>query len=491
MQVAYGLQSFVFSMKRIIFRIFTIFCLILGASGSMVQAEEPASVLADALLERINAARGNPLAMAESMGLDSQAVVNALPELYEVLTKGLPPLAAHETLSRAAQNHVQEMLALNYYGSQSADGLGPAGRMAAAGYLAEMTGEQLGILTFLNFMPPAQAVELIFRNMFQEELNPGRTEPRQILNPDFSEIGINIGSGMMRFGGRRCNAYLVACDYAKPERVEFSAEEIALLQQTLLQLINQARVKPLQVAASLGMDTEKLLQDRPDLEPVLHNGVAPLGLNALLTRVADAHVRDMLESNTIGPVFADGRTSDERIAAEGYNPEFLSEVIRQMDMSDFTNPVEAAGRIFASMLQIELEAPSVSATILNPETQEIGIGIGSGIGSYPVNRRGLGLFVFQYGRSADPVSPYLTGVVYQDRNDNGLYDPGEGAMGHSIIVFDDGPQMRTNADGGFGSAVAPKWYWVILFSQVAPLDNYREIDLSTENQWVEFRLPPE
>ncbi|MBN2438458.1 MAG: hypothetical protein JXL20_07630, partial [Deltaproteobacteria bacterium] len=56
--------------------------------------------------------------------------------------------------------------------------------------------------------------------------------------------------------------------------------------EALLSLINEARQNPLAVAASMGMDPEKILKDLPELETVLKEGLPAVTFNALLYEAA-------------------------------------------------------------------------------------------------------------------------------------------------------------------------------------------------------------
>jgi hypothetical protein len=79
-----------------------------------------------------------------------------------------------------------------------------------------VTGESLGMLAFYNFIEPADAVELIFENMFRDELDPERTERRNILAGDLEEAGIAIGAGTLNLSGSLYNVYVATCDFGAP-----------------------------------------------------------------------------------------------------------------------------------------------------------------------------------------------------------------------------------------------------------------------------------
>ncbi|MEZ4526873.1 MAG: hypothetical protein R2941_13220 [Desulfobacterales bacterium] len=88
---------------------------------------------------------------------------------------------------------------------------------------------------FINYMAADEVVRIIFENMFRDELNPERTEKRNILDPDFSEAGIKFEAGKMSLGDNARNVYVLTCDFALPEITE---ESISAL---LADMINEER----------------------------------------------------------------------------------------------------------------------------------------------------------------------------------------------------------------------------------------------------------
>ncbi|MHB9098554.1 MAG: CAP domain-containing protein, partial [Syntrophales bacterium] len=207
-----------------------------GANGTVSAAEGLPSPQDEALLGLINQARQNPLAVAASMGMDIEKILKDLPQLEKILREGLPPVTFSVKLAEAARAHTQDMFANGYYSHYSPDGRGYDARIRDTGYLATATGESLGMLAFANFIDPKDAAQFIFEYMFWDELDPLRTEKRNILDPRLKEAGINIDTGVLSLGGTSWNVYLATCDFG----TVISEPEDKILQQ-----INQARVNPL------------------------------------------------------------------------------------------------------------------------------------------------------------------------------------------------------------------------------------------------------
>ena len=136
-----------------------------------------------ALLDKINEARENPLAVAESLGMDSAALLEELPELQHILVNGLLPLNFNADIYQAARFHVRDMVTNRYYDYTSLNGESVQDRIAAFGYNVSVSEEILGMLGFKNYISPEVSVDRIFENMFRNELDPENTRNRIILNP--------------------------------------------------------------------------------------------------------------------------------------------------------------------------------------------------------------------------------------------------------------------------------------------------------------------
>ena len=373
-------------------RILTILLLtisLLGGLGGVASAAEVAAANGlstasasfpssqdEALLALINQARRNPLAAAAAMGMDPEKIVKDLPELEKILRQGLPAVTFNGNLSEAARAHTQEMFARGYYSHDSPDGQGYEARIRNSGYPAAKTGESLGMLVFANFINPADAAKYLFEYMFSDELDPSRTEKRNILDPGLKEAGASVNTGVLSLGGALWNVYLATVDFGIviPEPVPTLAGEF-------LQLINQARANPLEVAESLGIDTAIYLEGRPELRAAFEQGLPPLTINASLLSASEAHVRDMLVNNYYGKISPDGRTYKERIEASGYRFAAAGESLGMIWL--FTDPVDpllAAGRIFQRMLRDEFKPSNAGdLTILDPRMKEAGIALREGV----------------------------------------------------------------------------------------------------------------
>jgi len=459
------------------------FLLFMGFSGTTRADQSPDPIELE-LLDLINEARRDPLAMAASFGLDPNQVLNDLPELAEILTQGLPPLTLNVVLSGAALEHTRDMLDNNYYSSDSPDGTTVTDRIITAGYPLSSCGETLGMLGFINFIEPGQAVGHVFENMFLDELNPERSEKRNILNSEFEEIGIAFGSGLFNFGSNNSNVYIVTCDFA--------VDEVSVLELEVLELINQAREKPLDMVQSLGLDPNKTLEDLPELRNILMEGLPPLVFDNKLYQAATGHSKDMMEQGYFSEQSLDGATPEDRIFETGYEPEVTGEIIGSLVSSGYLVEKEVAFQIFATKFKEELDPErKTERNILNGEFKNGSVSFdvlqfkeeGDRLGTY-------GLMVVDFGKSSLPAKPCLTGVVYGDANGDGLYTMGEGISDTSVTVDggDASFALVTNVAGGFTLELEPGRYSVIIHENGDIPE--RVVDIGDENLGLWFKVNP-
>ncbi len=342
----------------------TAFPLYAGDSESMVDL----SPMELRLFEKINQARENPLATAELMGMDADKLLEDLPELYDILTQGLLPLAYNGKLHMSAQNHNQDMIENQYYSYTSLDGRTYEQRIAETGYIPLINGEALERLGFDNFVEPDKAVDDIFKSMFKLELNPEIEKKRVILNPDFEEAGVAFGSGRQVIDGSNDNVYIVTCD--------FGTNAVSSLETEILELINKARENPLGAAVSSGMHPWQVIGYIPYIYyDVLTEDLPPLVMNRNLYESARDHGWDMIRNGYFSQTSLDGRTLDDRIRNKGYEPVVSGETRRILESADFTEPADVAVALFEDIYRLEMYPESSERYILNPEIKDVGISV--------------------------------------------------------------------------------------------------------------------
>lgn len=213
--------------------------------------------------------------------------------------------------------------------------------------------------------------------------------------------------------------YLGAYQEVFSEEPVYSEEEASLLE-----LINEARKDPLGMAESLGIARETVLQDLPELNAVLTEGLAPLGFNEKLYKAASGHTEDMIVNIYYSHNSLDGRTYGERIRKSGYLAAVCGESLGMVAFQNFMDTAEAVRIIFESIFLGELNPETTEdRNILNPDITEAGIAFGSGqfiAGGSTLNAY---LTTLDFGKpvaETEAIELALVSMLNSARNDPGL-----------------------------------------------------------------------
>lgn len=468
--------------KKITNKLYKIICLLcicaafLVIFGDTVAAAEPEACIntegeinADeaALFELINAARVNPLEMAESLGMDRDQILADFPDLEEILKDGLPSLQIDKRLNQSAGKHALDMMENGYYAYDSIDGKTYEKRMICEGYIPFASGESLGLIFFNNFIGPDQGVRQIFDNMFRDELNPELNVAQNILNPDVSEVGLGITGGMFTHSsGFSANVYMAVCDFARP---------VEIYELELLNLVNQLRAEARAVLAEYGIDASP--EAYPEYETLLTKGLPPLAHDHSLYASAEELAVDMFENHHFNAKTSDGRTLEDRVAGNGYEPVWVGETRYRVSTCDESvSPAESVSKMFRYLLNRAFQADPERRhyPMLSPWARDCGIRIMAGesailggvcgdylhimVAEFGAGHETGGSVDFEDVSGAGDDTTYmygqLAGVVYEDRDANGLYDIGEGVSGIAVTAVNGKDTeavygARSNAAGGY------------------------------------------
>lgn len=467
--------------------IFLVFILKIGPACADLSAYGVAAMEAD-LLARINQARRNPIDTAVELGKAADALLAAMPDMTDILTAGLEPLAHDSRLRESAISHTIDMLDLDYYSKVSPSGITPDDRISAAGYHPGVSAEVLGVVAFKNFMDPGNAVDILFRNMFLSELSGGGAQKAVLLNPVFSDIGIGICSGSLTVGDTRYNVYVVTCDLATV-REPIEAYNTARMAAQLVQLINQARAYPLDVAETLGFERSAVLTSQPEASAYLYGGMPPLAVDAYLKESSTLHTEEMLRVGYFSDISPDGRTAEDRILATGYDMLYAGELIFQYASGIVTTPDEMVAAIFNMIFTAELDpeetATQSSRLMLERDLEDIGVAVAceqqivEGIAQI----RCIG--TISAGLKLTWENPTIAGVVFTDSNRDGFYTPGEELPGKDLLVFGNGI-LTTDDAGQFQLPSEPGIYHISMFQADQAL--HKEVDLDYDNKGIYFQL---
>jgi hypothetical protein len=314
-------------------------------------------------------------------------------------------------------------------------------------------------------------------------LNPERSEQRNILNPIFEDIGIACGAGVFSSDKNYFNVYVVTCDFA--------ADGGTSLELELLELINQAREKPLEMAQSLGLDPNETLENLPELKDILMQGLPPLIFDSKLHQAAAAHSKDMIEKGYFSKQSQEGTLPEDRIANTGYEPEVTGEIIGSLVSPGYLAEKDAAFRIFAARFMEELDPErKTELNILNEAFKDGAVSFevfqfneeGDELGTYS-------LMVVDMGKTSVPSGPVLTGVVYRDLDGNGLYGLGEGIPHVPVRVHGMGSffSVVTLPGGRFTLEIDPGVYTVLVEVNDAVWETVADLRTETAGLW--FSVP--
>jgi uncharacterized protein YkwD len=257
-------------------------------------------------------------------------------------------------------------------------------------------------------------------------------------------------------------------------------------QQYMLELINRARANGGAEATRLGLSG--LQEGPPNINGetfTIANTAQPLSWNPLLINCAQNHSKllndnDQFFSGTSPHTFG-GKDPYQRIAAAGYV------------MANYTGPTTASGyfpgpenvaeslsfgsgpytgsRLAAAVLELHnglftdqtVPGRGHRMTTMLTFWREIGIGISAGRDS-DQNGTYDSLYIVQNFGTQTNSTPFITGVVYQDTNGNGFYDPGEGIGGIRVDVPGSNFFAITSSSGGYSVPVQGNGNFTATFS---------------------------
>jgi len=257
-------------------------------------------------------------------------------------------------------------------------------------------------------------------------------------------------------------------------------------QQYMLELINRARANGGAEATRLGLSG--LQEGPPSINGeawTIENSVQPLSWNPLLANCAQAQSKLLNDSDQfflgVSPHTFGGLDPSQRIAAAGYS------------MASYNGPTTASG--FApgpenvaedvSMGSGAFTGSRLVATILSQHDglftdqtvpgrghrmttmlaffREIGIGVTAG-SDFGQGNIWDSLYTVQNFGTQTNSTPFITGVVYQDTNGNGFYDPGEGIGGVRVDVAGANFFAISTASGGYSVPVPGNGTYNVTFS---------------------------
>ncbi len=216
------------------------------------------------------------------------------------------------------------------------------------------------------------------------------------------------------------------------------------LEQYQLELINKARADPAAEATRLGIALNQGLA----AGRISEEAKAPLAFHPLLLVAARGHSDWMLSSGVFNHTGSGGSSPSDRAAAAGYTYGAAENIGYQAtsgtpDYGAFTEGIHDG--LFLS--------PGHRTNLMEPSSTVVGLGIRPGtfgaLNALMITQN------FSAGGASVDSGPFLTGVVYEDANGNGSYDPGEGLSGVRVEPDLGGYHAVSSSSGGYAVPLPP------------------------------------
>jgi uncharacterized protein YkwD len=276
-------------------------------------------------------------------------------------------------------------------------------------------------------------------------------------------------------------------------QTEYSIGDPTPEQQAMLELINRARANGEAEATRLQL-AGGLQEGSPGINgevTVITNTVQPLSWSPLLLNAAQGHADRLNADDQFfsgqSPHEWGGTTAAERIAAAGYPMNQQQDYFGAVTSPSGFRPgpenvasVVASGTFFGRNLAFTIlsghNALFVDKNIpgrghrlatMCDFWREIGIGISIGTDFGQGNTWNSVYLVQNFGSQTSGTTfatPFITGVVYDDRNGNGLYTPGEGVGGVRVDVTGANYFAVSASAGGYSVPVPGNGTYMVTFS---------------------------
>jgi len=216
-------------------------------------------------------------------------------------------------------------------------------------------------------------------------------------------------------------------------------------EQYLLELVNTARANPSAEAMRLGIG----LNDGLDPGTITTNAKAPLAFHPKLLAAARAHSDWMLLTGVFDHIGVNGTTPTQRAEREGYNFGVAENIGYRTTNSSIG---------FAALTAMVRETHDALFRSFGHRRNLLGnsysvAGFGTRTNSFRGDNAAMTTQNFSEGGATFDSGPFITGVAYEDRNDNNSYDAGEGLAGVEVRPGSGGYYAVTSSSGGYAIPV--------------------------------------
>lgn len=256
------------------------------------------------------------------------------------------------------------------------------------------------------------------------------------------------------------------------------AVSASLVEQLSLERVNRARLRPAAEAAAAGIAIDEGIPGQLDTSPK-----QAVALNATLNGTAKIHSDDMLARDYFTHNEPEGRSPFDRMQLAGYPISFAGENLAWRGTTGNLDPVSTVELEHLDLFVDKgIEDRGHRLVMMNPNLREVGIGISRGaFTSNGVTYTDTIMQTQDFG-TMPPDMMFVMGVVYDDRNNNGQYDYGEGRANSTVTM---GRATRTtNGGGGYSFRVTKQGAYTLRFASganlllnIEPTDKNIKVDL--------------
>ncbi len=231
---------------------------------------------------------------------------------------------------------------------------------------------------------------------------------------------------------------------AMPSEREPTANEVRMIE-----LVNRARFDP-EAEVARNNQVNSVNEGTPSGCTITPAQKAPLAFNQLLLDAAENHSHWMLANDTFSHTGVNGSNPGNRVTAAGYSWSWVGE---NLAVSSTLNIDHQHNGLFAS--------PGHRCNILHEQFREIGVGQDFGPFTFTQGVFHSSMVTQKYARPSSG-SFFITGVVYQDNNSNGIYDQNEGIA--NVVVNVNGTNHLAYTSGIYSVPVGNNNTYTITFS---------------------------
>jgi uncharacterized protein YkwD len=239
-------------------------------------------------------------------------------------------------------------------------------------------------------------------------------------------------------------AYPLILSPAKAQSALYQHGDPSVHEQAMLELVNAARANPLGEAARLGIDLNQGLTPGA----IATNAKPPLAFHSQLITAARGHSDWMLLSGIFSHTGVDGTRPTERAQRAGYGFPAAENIAYRS-----TSGAPDYDFMTAAIHESLVRSPGHRRNIMAEDYAVVGLGLRPG--TFGGQNAFMATQKFSSGGATLDSGPFILGVCYTDRNNNGAYDPGEGAAGVRVDTGWATHHAITSSSGGYAIPIVP------------------------------------